>query len=304
MKRVLITGASGFIGSHCLEQLQKTAYQLHATEWDPMIRHRFDKVTWHRVDLLKGDQVEEMIRNVRPTHLLHLAWHVETGMQLNSTENLKWINASINLLEAFQKNGGRRIVVSGSCAEYDWKHAFLSERSTPLLSGSLYGSSKHALQSILDAYCRETGLSYAWGRLFFTYGPGENSNRLVASVICSLLSKKEKLCSHGNQVRDYLYVKDVADVLVSLLASPVEGPINIASGEPVQLKNIILRIADLIGETQHLIRLGGLPNPKNEPRAIVADVERLRRELDWRPSYELDVGLMETIAWWKQKMGI
>jgi nucleoside-diphosphate-sugar epimerase len=255
------------------------------------------------VNLLHSDQILSVIKEVRPTHLLHLAWHVETGMQLNAAANLKWVKAGINLLEAFHLNGGQRIVVSGSCAEYDWQHGFLSERSTPLMPASLYGSCKHALQTIFDTYCREVGLSYAWGRIFFTFGPMENPNRLVASVVRSLLAQKEARCSHGNQVRDYIYVADVADALVRLLFSPMQGPVNIASGEPVKLKWIIQRIADLIGSSQDLIKLGALPGSANEPRIIIGDVDRLRTELQWSPQYSLDTGLMETIAWWEKQSG-
>lgn len=301
MKRVLITGANGFIGRHCLARLQEQAEELHAMVWGPGPHHGSDKIHWHTVDLLNNDQVRDALKQIRPTHLLHLAWHVETGMQLNSEQNLKWLPASLNLLEAFRQNGGERIVGSGSCAEYDWRHAYLSERSTPLVPASLYGSCKHALQTILDAYCRASGMSYAWGRIFFTFGPGENPNRLVAAVIRSLLARQEARCSHGRQIRDYLYVVNVADALVRLLASPLQGPVNIASGEPEKLKQIIHRIADIIGADPELIRLGALPSPKDEPPVILADVDRLKTELQWRPEYDLDAGLVETIAWWRNR---
>jgi UDP-glucose 4-epimerase len=114
-----------------------------------------------------------------------------------------------------------------------------------------------------------------------------------------LLAQKEARCSHGNQVRDYIYVADVADALVRLLASPMQGPVNLASGEPVKLKWIIQCVADIIGGSQDLIKLGALPASANEPRLIIGDVDRLRTELRWSPQYSLDAGLRETIAWWK-----
>ena len=178
----------------------------------------------------------------------------------------------------------------------------MSERTTDLKPDSLYASCKHALQATLAAYCKNTQMSYAWGRIFYLYGPEEKPGRLVPSVIRSLLAGKEAHCSHGNQIRDYLHVDDVADAFVQLLNSNVQGPVNIASGEPLKLKQIIHRIADLTGNRHDLVRLGALPSPKNEPPVIFADVSRLANELAWRPTYDLDTGLINTISWWKNHL--
>lgn len=300
MKRVLITGADGFIGSHCLMPLQALADDVHATTINNVKLYGLGDVHWHQVDLLDREQLTGLIQTVRPTHLLHLAWHVETGMQLNAVENFKWVKSGIDLLELFHHNGGQRVVVSGSCAEYDWRNAYLSEQSTPISPDSLYGSTKHALQTLFDAYSRVNALSYAWARIFFTFGPHEKSNRLVASVIRSLLQQKEAQCSHGDQIRDFLYVKDVADALVTLLDSSLEGPINIGSGEPIKIKQVVWRIADMIDNRHDLIRLGALPRSEDEPPVIIANVNRLKNELGWQPEYDLETALLETISWWNK----
>jgi nucleoside-diphosphate-sugar epimerase len=154
---------------------------------------------------------------------------------------------------------------------------------------------------MLDAIARQAELSTAWGRIFFLYGPHEHPDRLVPSVISSLLLNKQAQCTHGNQIRDFLYVRDVADAFVALLGSDVEGPVNIASGRPVLMKDIIQKIANRLAR-QDLIQLGAIHAPANEPPLLLADVRRLNTEVRWEPKYDLDLGLDETISWWKNQL--
>lgn len=298
MKRVLLTGATGFIGSHCVRPLGEKGYEIHAVSSKAPPTAGASEVHWHKADLLDSPQILRLMKAVEPTHLLHLAWYVVPGKCWNSEENLRWVQASLILLQAFSQCGGNRVVVAGTCAEYDWRYCYCSEKVTPLAPTTLYGTSKHALQVIVDAFAKESGLSSAWGRIFFLYGPGEHPVRLVSSVIRSLLLGKPARCSHGNQLRDYLCVMDVADAFVALLESDIHGPVNIASGCPVSLKEIVHKIAERLSR-KDLVRLGALPPALDEPGLLVADVSRLSNELGWRPIYDLDHGLEETISWWK-----
>jgi nucleoside-diphosphate-sugar epimerase len=120
----------------------------------------------------------------------------------------------------------------------------------------------------------------------------------VASVICSLLQEEPALCSQGQQQRDFLYVLDAADALVSLLDSNVEGPINIGSGEVISVADVVTKVGEQMGKPE-LIRLGAIPSQKNEPPLLTADTTRLKSELKWSPKYSLADGLRETIEWWK-----
>jgi nucleoside-diphosphate-sugar epimerase len=141
-------------------------------------------------------------------------------------------------------------------------------------------------------------MTSAWGRIFFLYGPCEHPDRLVASVIRSLLAGEPARCSHGNQIRDFLFAADVAGALVALLESDVTGPINVASGQPVALKEIVNHIGGLIGRPE-LIRLGAIPAAPTDTRLVVADTTRLADALAWRPAYNLEAGLTKTIDWWR-----
>jgi nucleoside-diphosphate-sugar epimerase len=301
MKRILVTGASGFIGNHCVPLLLPGEWEVHAVYMHSS-RVTSSGVHWHRADLLDPKQLQELMANVQPSHLLHLAWDVTPGIYWESTDNLRWLQASIELLRLFHQHHGRRVVMVGTCAEYDWRSGICKENITALLPGSLYAACKHSLQTVLAAFAGQNGISAVWGRIFFLYGPHERgSERLVPSVIRSLVQGKEARCSNGRQRRDFLYVKDVAAALVSLLNSDTCGPINICSGEGVAVKEIVSKIADRIGRPD-LIRFGTIPLASSEPDLIVGDVGRLSREVGWSPQFTLEEGLDETICWWKEQM--
>jgi len=192
-------------------------------------------------------------------------------------------------------------VTSGTCAEYDWREDFLSEIGTHLGPTTLYGACKHALQIMLSSYADQTGMSSAWGRIFLLYGPHESPNRLVAGVIQKLLCGEPAFCSHGKQIRDFLHVQDVADAFVALLDCDVRGPVNVASGEPVAIKDVLLEIGRQL-ESESLIRLGARPEAASDPPVLWADTTRLCNEVGWVPERTLQTGLAQTISWWKDHL--
>jgi len=300
MKRVLITGAAGFIGRHCLPILLARGYEIHAADSRGSAEN-MPGVYWHQVDLLDSLEIRRLMGQVHPTHLLHFAWFTAPGEYWNSPENLHWVRASLDLLQSFAEYGGTRVVMAGSCAEYDWRYGYCAEQVTPLVPATLYGTCKHSLRIMLEASAAQAGLSAGWGRVFFLYGPHEHPGRLVPSVIISLLKGEPARCSHGNQIRDFLYVEDVADAFTALLESNVTGPVNIASGCPIALRDIIYKLADKIGR-RDLIQLGVLPVSVHEPHLLVADVSRLANEVGWVPRCDLNAGLESTVDWWKDHL--
>jgi nucleoside-diphosphate-sugar epimerase len=140
-------------------------------------------------------------------------------------------------------------------------------------------------------------VSFAWGRLFFMYGPGEAPEKLVATVIRNSLAGLPTDTTPGTQVRDFQHVADAGGALAALLESAVEGPVNIASGVPIAVGELILRVADRLG-ARSLVRLGAKPAPVEAPR-VEAAVERLRTEVGWTDRFSLDTGLDDAIAWWR-----
>ncbi len=296
MKRIVVTGATGLIGRHCVPALAGRGYEVHGIA-PPQEGRAGSDVVWHAADLFDADAVTRLMEEVGASHLLHLAWITTPGLFWNSPDNVRWVEASLGLVRAFQAAGGRRILVAGSCGEYDWDHGYCREDVTPLRPATLYGQAKHALHLLVEGFASQVGLSAAWGRIFFVYGPGAHPSRMPGCVIRSLRAGETAACSEGSQIRDYLHVVDVADALAALVDSDVEGAVNIASGQPVRLADMIWKVAALIGRPE-LVRLGALATPPGEPPVLIADVGRLRREVGWTASFDLDGGLADTVRQW------
>jgi nucleoside-diphosphate-sugar epimerase len=259
------------------------------------------------LDLLDLAAVCKLIEEIRPSHLLHFAWYAVPGAYWTSLDNFTWVAASLHLIQRFHAAGGRRAVIAGTCAEYDWSRATLcDEQSTPVVLGSLssaspYAICKAALQRMLDSYARTAGLSLAWGRIFFQYGPYEPESRLVPSVICALLRGERAACSDVSQVRSFLYSQDVGEAFAALLDCNVEGPVNIGADGEISIAELVRTIGLLIGRPE-LIALGTRPMLPNEPPYLLPDLTRLRREVGWQPLHDLETGLRKTIGWWLKKM--
>lgn len=332
MSRVLLTGAGGFIGRHALAPLAAAGMEVHATTSSRPPADAPAGVRWHRADLLAPHTAEDLAREVRPSHLLHFAWCTQPGLYWTASENLDWVGASLRLLRAFGEAGGRRAVIAGTCAEYAWERRThcVEERpeesagaparaGTPLGAGSPsaadgpwppgtprtpatpYGAAKHGLHVVADAWARQAGVALAWGRIFNVYGPHEHPDRLVGGLARALLRGEPAACSHGTQLRDYLYAPELGAAFAALLASEVGGPLNMASGEAVRIEEIVAAVAAATGRPD-LVRRGARPAGQGQPDSLTADVRRLREEVGWTPTVSLHDGVSRTVDWWRRTL--
>jgi nucleoside-diphosphate-sugar epimerase len=300
MEKVIVTGANGFIGRHCLKTLKEKGFDVYGI-YTKSLPANDSSIQWYQANLLDISQIQTLIAEIKPTHLLHLAWYAVPKKYWQAEENFLWVQSSLELLRQFASNGGQRVVIAGTCAEYDWNYGYCSELITPRKPNTPYGICKQSLQEMVKAYANINNLSSAWGSIFFPYGPHEYHERLVPSVINSLLQGKSALCSHGKQIRDFIYVQDVADAFVALLESNVTGVVNIGSGIPITIKEIVYKITTILDKIE-LLKLGALATTMNEPPLLVADITRLSNEVGYLPKYNLNQGLECTINWWKSSL--
>ena len=296
----VVTGSTGFVGRACLTPMTKKYSVLALCRKIP--ENKIPNVDYHQVDLEDRVSVSKFFRNYRPSHLVHTAWaRAGAGGLWNSPENEHWVDVSEFLVKCFVDAGGKRAVVCGTCAEYAFSDTPLKENESVLAPKSIYGLSKVELHRKLSDLSAKSDFYLVWPRLFFLYGPGENKQRLVPSIIRGLLNGQPTPCTHGKQIRDYAFVGDIADGLTRLLGSSFEGAVNLASGTGIQLRDLIHKIGVLLGR-EELIELGALPSRAGEPEFIVADTNNLEQILGWSPSTDILSGLKTMIEFEKQQL--
>ena len=289
-KRVVLTGAAGFIGRAAVPHLLERGFEVCEFGRSPS---GVPGTSHYPIDLLREDPSEPFAA-IAPTHLLHLAWCTDPGQFWFDPANVDWVGVSARLLSAFAKARGDRAVLAGTCAEYDWRYHTLVEGNTPLCPATLYGRAKASLFELAAAAAPVWKVSFAWGRVFFPYGPTEKPGRLVSTLIDGLAARRPVACSAGTQARDFMHVDDVGRAFAELLDSKVVGPVNIASGEPRAVRELIEIVARQMNGLD-LIQLGARPLQPHEPPFMAAATERLACEVGFKPRFSLEEGLRDTV---------
>ncbi len=293
--RVLVTGASGFIGRRVVSRLSdRPDLEVVAASRRPHPAAP-GSVRFEPVDLLAPAAARELIARVRPTHLLHLAWNATPGKFWHAADNLDWAAASLSLCSAFIEAGGRRAVMAGTGAEYDWTGEGRLSEDSPIGPATLYGAAKDAVRRAVCAAGVQFGVPVAWGRVFWLYGPDEAAGRLVADVARALAEGRPAEVGEGWQRRDFIHVDDVAGAFVAALENDFCGPFNIGSGVAVSVRDVVQRLADA-AQRHDLVRLGAKPTSPDEPPLLVADINMLRREIGFEPKIPLARGLADVYA--------
>jgi nucleoside-diphosphate-sugar epimerase len=293
MSRVLLTGPSGFLGTHCLALLQAAGCgELHAVNrtGGPLLPHHATGVHWHAADLSDPAAATALIEQIRPTHVLHGAWIATPGVYAHAPENLAWLQASIALALAFARCGGQRFVGVGTSAEYDPDSGPCVEDETRLRPASVYGKAKLSFALALEAAAQSAGFSAAWARVFLPYGPGDPPQRLIPSVVAALRARRTIALSSCEQVRDFIYAPDAAALLVALLWSNERGAFNVGSGHSVTIRSALEQLAAQVGGAECL-QFGKLPLRPGEPLTLTADMKKVSDRLGWQAPTSIDDGL-------------
>jgi nucleoside-diphosphate-sugar epimerase len=292
-RRVVVTGASGFVGSRVLAPLLRRGYSVHALgRREPAL----SDVAFHEVDLFDRARVAAVLRELRPTHLLHAAWFVGHGQFWTAPDNDAWQAATLDLARQALQAGVQRFVGLGSCAEYDWTDggAWPRSESDRILPATRYGRSKAATGRSLQALCASAPMGLAWARLFHLYGPGEPCGKLVSAVLSATLAGTPALLGPGHLARDFMSVLDAGEALAALVDSPLQGPVNLASGTCTTVARLATLLGELTGRPD-LIRLGALPLQASDVPRMAADVRRMHDALGFKAAVPLAEGLARMV---------
>lgn len=301
--RAFVTGATGFIGAALVRRLL-------AAQVPTAILCRPNSNLWRlgplakQVETIEGDlddiaSIETALMRFQPDTCFHLAWHGVGNKHRNDfnqpTRNLQ---ATLRLIELAAKVGCQKWVGAGSQAEYGPQEGALSENA-PTHPTTLYGAAKLSAFHLGSRIANHLGLPFAWVRIFSTYGPQDNPDWMIPTLIRTLLARQRPDLTAGEQRWDYLYIQDAADAFYGVGSSPEAiGVFNLGSGEAHPLREIITLIRDRIDPALPL-GFGAVPYRPDQVMWLQADCGNLSRATGWKPKWALLDGINETIDWHK-----
>jgi nucleoside-diphosphate-sugar epimerase len=292
---VLVTGATGFLGSHFVRRLLETSrYDVAVVVRPASVRARLDEtaVTVVEGELRRAGALTAAASAFAPDTLVHFAWASAGPDERDRVEQVENVELTASAVVLAHAVGARRVIGLGSQAEYGPSEHPLRE-DDPTAPDSLYGAAKLASGAVARRLGTHLGVRVAWLRLFGAYGPGDDQRYVIPSVARALLAGRTPRLTEGRQVVDYLYVTDAADAIRAVVDDDqIDGIVNIASGQSHSVRSIAERIRDLVDPSLPL-GLGAL-RTEAQPASWRADVGRLH-SIGWRPAVELDEGLRRTV---------
>ena len=295
----LLTGAGGLIGRQAVRALSSRGHRTICLSRSPI--PGVHGAQCHAFDIHDPGSCEQVVGAANADVLLHLAWDVSPGYW-QSSQNVRWLESSLRLARVFIEAGGRRIVLAGTCAEYDWAASHtaapLNERTSPLRPRTLYAKCKRAMYETVAALGAEPDVSVAEGLLFFPFGIGEGRHRLLPQVITALLAGRAARTTSGRQIRDFIDVRDAGAAIAALATSDVTGRVNIGTGEGISVADFTELARRACGPDGEIVR--DLPDRRDDPPKLVADIGRLRDEVGFIPQHSVEDGIRDAVAWWRK----
>lgn len=269
--KVLVTGATGFVGRQVVRALSEKGMQLRL-----VVR----AANMSRTDLLASDgeivTTEDLFAESSQwwseqcegvDAIVHLAWYAEPGKYLESSKNMDCLVGSLNLARGAAQAGVKRLIGVGTCFEYDLSVGVLSV-DAPLKPNTPYAGAKAALCLALDHWLPAHSVEFVWCRLFYLHGEGEDPRRLVPYLRSKLEKGEPAELTSGKQVRDFLDVADASRMITDVVLSDQTGPVNICSGTPITVRQLAEQIADEY-DRRDLLIFGARPDNLVDPPCVV-----------------------------------
>lgn len=306
---ILITGATGFVGSCLMRSLVQDGYDVHIFSRKDSNKWRIDDllkdVADYSVDLRDLVSVEQTVDNIKPSVIFHLATYGGFASQNNIAEIVDSnLMGTINLVNACAKVGFECFVNTGSSSEYGTKHEPMKEHDLLEPVGT-YGVSKAATTLYCRSVAIEKNLPIITHRLFSPYGPWDDPKRLIPYLISSFLRGKNPNLSVPTSVRDFVYIDDVIEAYMKIANKPSNKSLiyNIGSGEQYTIGQIVELLADITGHNV-TPTWRAVNKQRPEPEVWLADIDNAKRYLDWSPKTTLRSGLEKTVDWFRTNLDL
>jgi nucleoside-diphosphate-sugar epimerase len=288
--RVLVTGATGFVGSHVADALVRRGDEVHGitrlSTGGDRAAGLAPSISWHEVDPDDTTALLQTVHEIGPEAAVHLGWYAQPGVYLNdSRENLRSLRTTTSLLEALLDARCPRVVLAGSGLE-------------TVAPTTIYAAAK-ASAHLIAAQLRRDGVAATCAHIFYTYGPRENARRVIPTVIRSLLRGEPVAVGDGSETRDYVHVADVAEAFSAILERDLGPSVDICTGRTVHLRDVFEVIGRQTGQAA-LIRPG-----ERRTSAVLfpetGDPVPLQA-LGWKPAIGLEDGIRDAIAYWMAEL--
>lgn len=302
--RVLLTGATGFLGAYVLRRLLaeniEVAILIRAKSDPWRISSLLGQVTRITGDFSCAQELVDPIREFAPDATIHLAWSGVGGAYRNDQSQVNMnLVGSTALLKVVADAGCKAWIGLGSQAEYGPANTKIDENHFPDPT-TLYGAAKLSTYLISKQICQQVGMRFVWMRLFSAYGPGDDANFMIPSLIKRLIKGEHIPLTEGTQLWDYIFVSDVADaVSMAAINSDVCGAFNLGSGKVQSIRAIAEQVRDLVDPNAQL-GFGEVPFRSDQVMHLQADITRLQEALSWSPTITLESGLSKTVQWYME----
>jgi UDP-glucose 4-epimerase len=298
-QKILVTGASGFIGGHVIARLLAQNCEVHAVS-----RRKYEEtrnhVRWWVADLVDIDRVQEIVTTIAPDKIIHLASLVSGNRSADFVMPALRNNflSAVHLMLAATSLRGTRVILAGSMEE----PGPAGDSQVPV---SPYAAAKWAASGYSKMFHALYGLDVVNVRIAMVYGPGQtDSGKLIPYVIRSLLSGETPKLGSGKRSVDWVYVEDVADGLVRACFSDMadRDTLDLGSGELIPIREVVERLATIINPSI-VPCFGELPDRAHE-RDWFADVTATEERIAWQATTSLDNGLSKTVNWYRDNIGL
>lgn len=299
MKKILVTGGSGFVGAAVVRLLLEQGYEVALLLRPSSNTRRIDDLlvqcTVIRGDLSKIEDARTALIKFSPHTVIHLAWDGVKGADRNSSEQMNNVVNSIALYRLTEQIGCAQFVGLGSQAEYGQVSGRISE-ATATHPTTVYGATKLATSLTLERSAAVSSRPFAWLRLFSSYGPDDDPSWMIPYLIRSLLAGEKPSLTKAEQLWDYIHVNDVAAGIVAAVNFDAHGFFNIGSGNAKPLREIVSMIRDAIDPSLPL-GFGELPYRPDQVMHLEADINALSFATGWQPKISFESGITQTVEW-------
>jgi len=300
----LVTGGTGFIGSHIVNKLIKRNKNVK-------IVAKSDKYNWRLenkedvdiayMDITKYNDLKKYVMKIDPDYIIHLAAFVNNKRSLEVFDKNLEVNliGTYNLLRALNNIDYKLFINTGSSEEYGIGEApFLEEKNENPISP--YSFSKTCATKLCNMFYNMYNKPIVTVRPFLVYGPKQISNMLIPELIRHGINKMELKLTKGEQTRDFVYVEDLVYAYLTILDHYSEIDrfeiFNVGLGYQVLIKDIVHIIADYFPNNK--FRLGSMSYRKNEPKNFFSNIKKIEK-LGWSPEISIETGISKTVMWWK-----